>query len=208
MKGSMKKAALLIVSIAAVFIISLPHSNAVAQTMSMPMPAATGQGPYEFGATSDFEQGYLLQDVYSRGFYCDTTIPAKSATGCEVGTSYKVPPAKNFDPLYINVPPMSMQCPTGLTCVDHPATIDLTAIGGPANAMTPGHDHFTTTLNGYQPEWWNVEVVGVTSAATYQAIRLHRSFGYIQYLISKGDKTVTKPIATNLFLFFAVRPPQ
>lgn len=203
-------------ALAAALSLTIPFTGALARSTSntLPMMHMTGQGADGFGKTSDFEAGTTLEDDYRHGFYCDTTVPAKSYSGCEVGATYKVPPAKNFDPLYItvplgfSVPPMSMQCPTGLICIDHPATIDLSAIGGPTNAMTPGHDHFTATTNNFQPEWWDVQVIGVTSAATYADIQRHRSFGYIQYLIKSGNKTVTQPVPTNVFLYFAVRPPQ
>jgi hypothetical protein len=101
---------------------------------------------------------------------------------------------------------MTMDCPTGLVCVDHPVTIDLSVIGMSSNAMLPGHDHYTTTVNGGQAEWWDVLVIGVKDAKTYQMIKAHRSFAYIQRLIKAGDKNVTAPIPTNIFLYFAVRP--
>ncbi len=210
----MKKPALLTAAMSALLLLALPYGATSAQTTAMAMPAVWGQGANGYGKTSDFDGGYILEDVYSHGFYCDTSIASKAASGCEVGAAFQKPPAKQFDPLYITVPlgftvpPMAMQCPSALICIDHPATIDLSLIGGPSSTMTPGHDHFTTTTNGFMPEWWNVEVVGVTSRATYYAISTHRSFQYIQSLIAKGDKTVTKPIPTNLFLYFAVRPPQ
>ncbi len=211
----MKTPFLMTAAVSAALAFALSNGGAFAQSTNaaVPMPEATGQGSNGFGKTNDFESGNLFEDVYNRGFYCDTSVRAKSASGCEVGTKFNRAPAKMFDPLFITVPlgfsipPMDMQCPNGLICIDHPATIDLTAIGGPANAMTPGHDHFTTTTNQFQPEYWDVFVIGVTSRQTYAAIRAHRSYAYIQYLIAKGDKTVTKPIPTNLFLFFAVKPP-
>ena len=172
--------------------------------------ASPGGGSDGFGKTNDFDSGFVTENTYTQGFFCDTTVPAQSQSGCEVGKTFNKPPSKNFDPLWITVPlgftvpQMDMQCPNGLTCVDHPATIDLSAIGGPANAATPGHDHFTSTRNGGVPEWWDVYVVGVTDRATYYAIRQHGSFAYVEQLIKSGDKHVTKPIPTNLFLFFAV----
>jgi len=183
---------------------------ALAAQMTMPQAAASPL-PH-FGKTNDFDGGRLFEDVYTKSFYCDATVPAKSSTGCEVGANYKVPPAKNFDPLYITVPlgftvpPMQMQCPNGVVCVDHPATVDLSLIGGPVNAMTPGHDHFTTTVNGYLPEWWHVLVIGVKNQATYDAIKRNGSFYYITQLLAKKDPNVTAPIPTNLFLYFAVVP--
>ena len=185
-----------------------------AQTTSNVAPNALGHGIDGFGKTDDFDASHLANDVYTHGFYCDTSIAAKSATGCEVGTKFAKPPATQFDPLYITVPlgftvpPMQMQCPQGLICIDHPPTIDLSAIGGPTNAMTPGHDHFTTTRNMGMPEWWSVYVIGVKNVATYNAIANHGSFAYIEHLIDKGDPNVTAPIPTNLFLYFAVTPAR
>jgi len=187
---------------------------AFAQTTNgMVVPEQAGSGSFNgFGKTDNSIKGNKTTDVYTHTWYCDTSIGAKSMSGCEVGTIFKKPPNQNYDPIYItvplgfSVPAMSMDCPDKLVCVDHPATIDLSAIGGPANAMTPGHDHFTTTVNNGRPEWWDVFVIGVKDAKTYQDIKNHRSFEYIQQLIKRGDKNVTAPIPTNLFLYFAVAP--
>ena len=60
-------------------------------------------------------------------------------------------------------PTMSMECPAGLVCVDHPGTIDLSRLepdlkapvpasnggaadGRPEEHRDPGHEHFITTL--------------------------------------------------------------
>ena len=67
-------------------------------------------------------------------------MPATSSTGCEVGGKWKVAPSKQHDPVFITVPlgfdvPMShIDCPSMLTCVDHPATLDLTRL---APALAP-----------------------------------------------------------------------
>ncbi len=169
-----------------------------------------GRWPRWLWYDARLRHGFNAPITYSHGFYCDTTVPAKSSTGCEVGTSFSKPPSPNYDPLYITVPlgftlpAMDMQCPTGLVCIDHPPTVDLSAIGGPANTMTPGHDHFTTTRNNGVAEWWDVFVIGVTDRTTYFNIQNHASFAYIQHLIQMGDKHVTKPIPTNIFLYFSV----
>lgn len=186
-----------------------------------------GHGINEFGMTKSFFDGKTVSFTYTKGFYCDKHVASHATSGCEVGATYKKPPAKNFDPLYITVPlgftvPMNMmECPTGLVCVDHPGTIDLTRLE-PAlkplypgltkkqltnalkNYATPGHDHYITTKNGGKPEWWDVKVIGVTSKATYENLRAHKSYGYIARQIKKGNKHITAPIPTNLFLYFGV----
>jgi len=202
---------------------------AVAATSPTPDTAAMnmGHGVNEFGKTDGFLSGKGVGFEYTKGFYCDTSVPSSATTKCEAGATYTKPPSTKFDPLYITVPlgftvPMHMQdCPAKLVCVDHPDTIDLTRLASAlkplypqlseaqlqaalSNFEVPGHDHFVTTANKGKPEWWDVQVVGVTSPKTLAAIRSHKSESYIQKLIKAKDKNVVGPIPTNLFLFFSV----
>lgn len=182
------------------------------------------RGPASFGMTHAYFRGKALNFTYTKGFWCDTSVKSAASTGCEAGANYTKTPAKDFDPLYITVPlgftpKGSMDCPSGITCVDHPKTIDLTRLepalqpifGLPKakltaalkNYMTPGHQHFVTTANGGKAEWWDVKVIGVTSAKTYAAIDAHKSYAYVEKL--EKQKKVVGPIDTNLFLYFAVK---
>jgi hypothetical protein len=194
---------------------------AIATTQSAPPSNAMshGRGVNEYGMTKAFYKGTRLSFSYTRGFYCDTHVHSTASSKCEAGATFKKAPAKHYDPLYITVPlgfnePMSrMDCPSGLVCVDHPGTIDLrrlsSALGAPKKALrnvpVPGHDHFITDVNHWKPEWWDVKVVGVTSEKTYNAIRDHRSYAFIRYLVNHKNKHVTAPIPTNLFLYFGVK---
>jgi hypothetical protein len=204
---------------------------AVAASASKPAPSNAvmkGMGVPEFGMTKSYFHGKTVSFTYTKGFYCDRHVKSAASSGCEAGANFKKPPAKNFDPLFITVPlgfsrpAMSMECPTGLVCVDHPGTIDLSRLE-PAlkplypsltnkqltaalkNAAVPGHDHFITTKNGDQPEWWDVKVVGVTSPTTYHQILKHKSYRYIARQIRAKNKHVVGPIDTNLFLYFGVK---
>ena len=152
-----------------------------ASTMTTPSNAISkGVGIPQFGMTQSFFNGHTVSFTYSKGFYCDKHVASAASSGCEAGVGFKAAPAKNFDPLYITVPlgftvpTMTMECPSALACVDHPGTIDLSALE-PAlkglypqltaaqltaalkNFATPGHEHFITTAYGHQAEWWNVE---------------------------------------------------
>ena len=185
-----------------------------------------GMGVNEFGLTKSFFNGRTVNFTYTKGFYCDRHVASAATSGCEAGATFKRPPAGSFDPLYITVPlgfmtpAMSMECPSGLVCVDHPGTIDLSALE-PAlkglypqytaaqltaalkNFATPGHEHFITTTNGGKAEWWDVKVIGVTSASEWNSINAHRSFSFLNQQVAK--KLTTPIIPTNLFLYFAVK---
>jgi hypothetical protein len=186
-----------------------------------------GRGMNQFGLTHAYYKGHKLKLRYDKGYYCDTSVHATATSKCEAGAKWNKPPAKHFDPLYITVPlgfnrpAMSMQCPNGLVCVDHPGTIDLRRLE-PAlkplypdlskkqllkalsNFPVPGHDHFITDTNNNKDEWWPTYVVGVTSKKLFNSIREHGSYAFIQHLLKNKNKNVVGPIPTNLFLFFSV----
>lgn len=187
--------------------------------------------------------GQDVQALYSEQYFCDTTVSPRpaSSTGCEVGhPAAAVPPGvsdttpptaansapgatggnSQIDPLYIPVPlgftPTYSQCPTAITCIDHPMTIDLSAIapylpGNPSpasltNVPLPSHDHVIRTRNGDQPEWWNVEVVPVTSQAQLTQIENTKN-------ITTAEETPFNPstnpggaIDTNAYLWFQTLP--
>lgn len=200
---------------------------AAAATAAPPSNATqVGTGMNQFGMTQSFYNGRTVSFTYTKGFYCDKHVSAASTSGCEAGANFKVPPAKSFDPLYIlvplgfTVPTMSMECPTGLVCVDHPGSIDLSRLepdlkalypsltvaqltAALKNSATPGHQHYITTLNGGKAEWWNVDVIGVTSLAEYNTINAHKSFTFLNQQVTK--KLTTPIVPTNLFLYFAAK---
>jgi hypothetical protein len=185
----------------------------------------TGMGINQFGMTKSYFNGGTVSFTYSKGFYCDKSVTSAATSGCEAGANFKVPPASSFDPLYITVPlgftvpTMSMECPAGLVCVDHPGTIDLSRLepdlkalypkltaaqltAALKNSATPGHEHFITTTNGGKAEWWDVKVVGVTSLSEWNAINAHESFTFLNQQVAA--KKTTAIIPTNLFLYLAV----
>jgi hypothetical protein len=211
---------------ASVAIVVAGGVGVAAAATAAPTPSnATQIGMNQFGLTKSYFNGRTVSFTYTKGFYCDKHVSAASSSGCEAGAAFKVPPAKSFDPLYIEVPlgftvpMMSMECPTGLVCVDHPGTMDLSRLE-PAlkalypqytaaqltaalkNTATPGHEHFITTLNGGQAEWWNVDVVGVTSLKEWNAINAHKSVSFLNQQVNK--KLTTPILPTNLFLYFSV----
>jgi hypothetical protein len=182
-------------------------------------------------------QGQDIEALYSEPGYCsggcEAGAPATSLPP-GVGGNGVIPTAANsspvahaagqgnnqIDPLYIPVPlgftPDYTQCPTVITCIDHPMTINLSAIaqylpGNPspasvANVPLPSHDHVLTTRNGDQPEWWNVEVVPVTSQAQLTAIETQKNLSAAQEQPFDPTTNPGGAIDTNAFLWFQTLP--
>jgi hypothetical protein len=218
-----------IVALFAAVLLATGIGVAVAANTSSKAPSnamSAGRGINEFGMTKAFFKGHSVNFTYSNGFFCDRHVKSAATSKCEAGKKWKNAPRGGHDPLYITVPlgfttkAMSMDCPAGLVCVDHPGTIDLSRLE-PAlkplyptltdaqltaalqNAATPGHNHFITTKAGSRPEWWDVRVVGVTDKAVYRDLNQHKSAGYLLKQVKAGKTTGVIP--TNLFLFFGVK---
>ncbi len=181
----------------------------------------------QVGESYGYYGGTNVDLLYSENYYCDTAVPSHAATGCEVGSGPSSPDptapspdgtsignTTHDDTLYIPVPlfadPPPTQCTATATCVDHPPTIDLSAIAGALpgdpspsslyNVPIPAHDHVVGTRNDGLPEWWNVQVIATTDPATFATLR---SVSAIDAAVASA-KAVSVP--TNAFLFFQVLP--
>jgi hypothetical protein len=205
---------------------------------------ATAPNCQNVGISRDWIQGQDVEALYSEQYYCGTTsITVHSSTGCEAGAnptsvppnvgdstiptpanSYPAPANGTIDPLYIPVPlyatpPVTYaQCPSVVTCIDHPATIDLSplasTLGAPASSLynvpLPSHDHLLTTRNGDQPEWWNVIVIPVTSPAGLASIEKAKNYTTVRALETTAGSGVgvtgVPEVPTNAYLWFQTLP--
>ena len=179
----------------------------------------------QVGESYGYYNGTNVDLLYSENYYCDTAVPSHASTGCEVGTGPSSPDptapspdgtsignTTHGDTLYIPVPLFAnapaTQCTATATCVDHPPTIDLSAIAGALpgnptpsslyNVPIPAHDHVVATRNSGLPEWWNVKVIATTDPATFATLT---SVSAINAAVG-ASKAVAVP--TNAYLFFQV----
>ncbi|MGH9081035.1 MAG: hypothetical protein ACRDYE_13375 [Acidimicrobiales bacterium] len=188
---------------------------------------ATAPNCTNIGVTRDWIDGQDVTALYTEQFFCDTTVSASSATGCEAGAPpTRVPPGvadqtaptptvtnANIDPLYIPVPLYSSppvaytQCSGKTTCIDHPPTVDLSRLAstlGVANAASldnvplPGHDHLLTTRNGDQPEWWNVIIIPVTSPQGLATVEQAKNYSTVKALETVAGSGIGVPGAPEV----------
>jgi hypothetical protein len=164
----------------------------------------------ERGTTGGWYDGRDTTFVYNKPFYCDTTVFSGADSGCTVGAEPQVPPRGGDVPvLYVMVPlggvgdagEASLQCPETGACINHPGTLDLSAVFGPGteNAPLPPHSHVVDVKHG---GWWELEVVGVTTAEAWQQLVEGKDLDTVRELQAVG--TATGDIPTNSFLFFNV----
>ena len=164
------------------------------------------------GFTNGWYDGHTVRFFYSKNYFCRTPPASGASSKCEGGANYIRTPAPNFDPLYVVVPlgftppKWTLQCPVAGNCIDHPSTIDLTAVlgAGTGNLALPAHSHIVATNNSGQSEWWNIDVVGVKTLNDWYKIVNCKSDAELQYLQIHDPTHVTGNITTNLFLYFSV----
>ncbi len=184
-------------------------SASTAGTAGIAMPGSHGR---HVGNTRGWLSGRTVRFQYTKNFACATPPASKASTKCEAGADYTQTPSRTFDPLYVVVPlgftpkRSTLQCPVAGRCIDHPSTIDLSAVlgKGTSNLKLPPHSHIVATANSGQPEWWNVVVVGVSSRSSWDKIVHGRSDRALMKLQRNAHSGVTGNIVTNLFLYFSV----
>jgi hypothetical protein len=196
---------------------------------------ATAPNCENVGLSHDWIDGQDVDALYTESYWCDTSVPAASSTGCEVGQdANNVPPGvngqtvptladpspSNLDPVYTPTPIYASppvpytQCSTLIICIDHPATIDLSrlasTLGAPAadleNVPLPSHDHLLTTRNGDQPEWWEIIAIPVTTPAGLAAVQNAKSYSAVQALENQPGSGVLGEEPTNAYLWFQTLP--
>jgi len=200
---------------------------------------ATAPNCQNIGISHDWIEGQDVEALYTEPYYCGTTAAkVHSSSGCEAGSDpTSVPPGvadttpptptrtnSQIDPLYIPVPLYStpavpyVQCSGAITCIDHPATIDLSqlasVLGAPASSLDnvplPGHDHLLTTRNGDQPEWWNVIVIPVTSAKGLASVQDAKDYSAVKALENVHGSGIgvdgVGEVPTNAYLWFQTLP--
>ncbi len=211
-RAGLALAGLLVAGLAAVSGIALSASGASASTTTMASMDMASWGHAKTGFTNGWYDGRTVKFYYSKNFYCAEPPASGARSKCEAGSDYTQTPASSFDPLYVVVPlgftppRWTLQCPVAGHCIDHPSTIDLSAVlgAGTSDVLLPAHSHIVATNNGGQSEWWNVDVVGVKNLSAWYRIVDAKSDWELQYLQRTDPSQVTGNITTNLFLYFAV----
>ena len=164
------------------------------------------------GFTAGWLNGQTVQFFYTRDFFCEPPPNSGAPSQCEVGEDGGTDPRPGMIPTLFVMTPLgfrpdasTLQCPIVGSCINHPSTIDLSRIGGPADAPLPAHSHIINEMHG---GWWELEVIGVKNQATWDQIVAGKSLATVRSLQAADPlaKNITADIRTNAYLFFNVRP--
>ncbi len=203
----------LAISLSVLVAVALPSGNAsAARGMAMHHSQQGGSAGDAHGFTGGWLNGQTVQFFFTRDFFCEPPPSSGAPSQCEVGEDGGTDPRPgNIPTLYVMTPlgfrpdASTLQCPTVGNCINHPSTIDLSRIGGPADALLPAHSHIVNVMHG---GWWELEVIGVKSPAVWDQIVAGKSLATVRALQANDPSgtTITGDIPTNAYLFFSVQP--
>ena len=163
------------------------------------------------GDAKAFIMGWLDGETvhlrYTRLYFCAEPPASAAPSECEVGADAEVFPRGGPIPyIYALAPfgfspdPATVACPAGTVCPNHPATLDLSRVGGPAVAPAAAHSHI---IADRQAGWHQTRNIRVTSLATWYEIAAAKSLAKVRELQATGRLGPDNP--TNIFFFFEVQ---
>jgi hypothetical protein len=171
---------------------------------------AGGPGCLSIGFTDAWLGGQTVQLEFSHPFFCVEPPSSDAATGCEAGeAATTAPPNLVVSNLYVVVPmgftPPAGTVQCGTKCIDMPTTMDLSRIGGDANATIGPKSFVIEEDESFQSTWWPVVVVGVKTLNAWNKIASTKSIDTVDACQAAGH--CAPEAETNAFAFFQVLGP-
>ena len=137
-----------------------------------PLGASADNHHSASGETKAFVGGWLEGEAapvalrYTRGYFCEEPPVSGAVTDCEVGADPGAFPrpgviAKMYAlaPAFQPAPdPSTIHCRAGMVCPNHPAHLDLSLVGGGANAPAVAHSHIVPTRQAGWHETVNIRI--------------------------------------------------
>ena len=156
--------------------------------------------------------GQDVQLYYTRSFFCEEPPSSAATTNCELGAPGEVPPRSGPIPTIYAIAaigfrpdPATIACAAGSPCLNHPAMIDASRVGGSPTATPPSHSHILSTRGG---GWFNTVNIRVFSESAWNQIASAKTLEKVREL-QGGNPAVGVPgvisadTPTNIYFFIA-----
>ncbi len=171
-------------------------------------------------ATHNEDKGYIdgwidgedVQLYYTRSYFCAEPPSSGAPTECELGAPGEVTPRSGPIPTIYAIAavgfrpdPSTVACAAGSPCLNHPAMIDASRVGGSPTATPPSHSHLLNKRGG---GWFNTVNIRVFSPEAWKQIAAAKTLAKIREL-QGGNPGVGVPgvisadSPTNIYFFIA-----
>jgi hypothetical protein len=199
---------------------SSPGSSSVAQLGHD--AAATPNGADNFHSSAHEDKGYIdgwfkgerVQLYYTKSFFCAEPPDSGATSGCELGADAVTAPRPGPVPVIYAIaaaggiqPPLStLACFAGTVCLNHPAMIDASRVGGLTNGPAVAHSHILDERGG---GWFHTVNIRVRDLNLWNQIAAAKSLDKVRELQAdpvvgvNGQRLISADTPTNIYFFIA-----
>jgi hypothetical protein len=168
--------------------------------------------PEDKGYIDGWIDGEHVQLYYTRSYFCAEPPSSGAPTNCELGAPGEVQPRSGPIPTIYAIAaigfrpdPATVACAAGSPCLNHPAMIDASRVGGSPMATPPSHSHILSRRGG---GWFNTVNIRVFSETAWNQIAAAKTLEKVREL-QGGNPAVGVPgvisadTPTNIYFFIA-----
>lgn len=178
-----------------------------------------GSTPSDYNSAAGAQRGYidgwvdgeLVHLYYTKWFFCAEPPSSAATTDCEIGADPEVAPRPGPIPTIFAIaavgitPDVStLACRAGTPCLNHPAMIDASRVGGSPTAGAIPHSHILTEKRG---GWFQTTNVRVRDLDAWNQIAAAKSLEKVRELQADpnigGQGLVSADTPTNIYFFIA-----
>lgn len=197
-----------------------PHAPALTASAAGVPFTGVSNGMGAGGVSQAEDKGYIdgwfdgrdVQLYYTKSYFCAEPPSSGASSDCVIGAPPEVSPrpgpvstiyaiaAVGFRP-----DPATLACVAGSPCLNHPAMIDASRVGGPATAPALSHSHILDARSG---GWFHTVNVRVFNEAAWNEIAAAKTLAKVREL-QGGNPAVGIPgvisadTPTNIYFFIA-----
>jgi hypothetical protein len=195
----------------------LSHGATTAETAGADNPNSAAHD--DKGYIDGWFNGERVQLYYTKTFFCAEPPASGASTGCELGADAETTPRPGPIPTIYAIaaagiqPPLAtLACRPGTVCLNHPAMIDASRVGGLANGPAVPHSHILSERAG---GWFHTVNIRVRDLIVWNEIAAAKSLDKVRELQAdpvigvNGQRLISADTPTNIFFFIASwRPVQ
>jgi hypothetical protein len=188
---------------------SLTGPNAISDHLHGALAIAAGD---DKGYIDGWIDGEDVQLFYTRSYFCAEPPSSQAPSNCELGAPGEIQPRSGPIPTIYAIAavgfrpdPSTVACAAGSPCLNHPAMIDASRVGGSPLASPPSHSHILDKRGG---GWFNTVNIRVFSPAAWNEIAAAKTLEKVREL-QGGNPAVGVPgvisadTPTNIYFFIA-----
>jgi len=171
-------------------------------------------------AEKNEDKGYIdgwidgedVQLYYTRSYFCAEPPSSSAPSNCELGAPGEVTPRPGPVPRIYAIAaigfqpdPATVACAAGTPCLNHPAMIDASRVGGSPTASPPSHSHILSRRGG---GWFNTVNIRVFNVQAWNQIAAAKSLAKVRELQGGNPAAgvpgvISADTPTNIYFFIA-----